>query len=160
MPKSKKIEAWRAELTTQLIALEDIIEENIPPKWIERARRGRARVSAALHWTLNFLKKLPRFLWIAISYAITRMAKRMWRGLTSPFAKFKPVERKHFQAIVELSDGQIIKSGKQVAVTYYFIFERIMPLIFTAEELAFKPPSRNQFFEALLDLLQIRNQPV
>ena len=161
----KKTKPLTDELKLQSAALEDFLEEKFSP-WVQNERLVAELTSAkklaanVFSWCVNFIKKLPVFIFKLLLHIIKGAARGFWRGLKSPFDKFSPVRHKNFHAIIELENGQIITTGKNVGVSLFFIEEKIMPRVFSPDELRRKENSSSELMQTLFDLLQIRCQPM
>ncbi len=160
----KKTTPLRDEWLFQKSALKDFCEEWLEENpqrlvWLRNDRLW-AGLSSIRGFVVNFIKKLPGFLFKVMLHAIRSAARGFWHGLKSPFDKFSPIRRKNFQAIIELQNGQTLKTRKSIGISLFFVEEKIMKLVFSPDELQRKEESSSKLLQALFDLLQIRHQPV
>ena len=168
--KVRKITFWTtlwAEAKLWLIALEDFIEEKLldspdsKDTWKDTGLdRIVARLLLPIQWGWHFLIYLPVFALKIIWLALKQSAKVCWNFLREPFLKYKSIKHKRISARIEFQNGWKIKTKPKVEITYFFIEEKIMPLMFAPEELRPQVESRNEFLDTCLKLLQLPKQAV
>ncbi len=173
-----QIEKWSEKARLQRAMLEEIAEDLWEKNqqrflWLQHERflnitaffsrllSGAKKIIVQFFfWLIHFLKKLPAFIVKALIHLVKTAAQKLWRTIKSPFDKFNPVRHKRFQAIIELQDGQTLKTRRDVGVSLFFINDKIMQLVFSPSELQHEEESSSELLQAFLDLLQIHYQPV